>query len=61
MPGVIIEPLAGCIKWLPPKEDLVPDDPEIDDGCCNHPVVILSTVPRANKVDILIVSSLQRS
>ncbi|KAI0517463.1 hypothetical protein F5B22DRAFT_603058 [Xylaria bambusicola] len=57
MPGVIIEPIAGCIKWLPPKEDLVPDDPEIDDGCCNHPVVILSTVPRANKVDILIITS----
>ncbi|GAW21363.1 hypothetical protein ANO14919_108820 [Xylariales sp. No.14919] len=58
MPRVTIEQLAGCIKWLPPKEDLVPIDANIDDGCCNHPVVILSTVPRDRKVDILIITSL---
>ncbi|KAJ3580270.1 hypothetical protein NPX13_g303 [Xylaria arbuscula] len=44
--------------WLPSKEELVPTDTEIDDGCCNHPVVVLSTVPRAAKVDILIITSL---
>ncbi|KAI1368165.1 hypothetical protein F5Y08DRAFT_335938 [Xylaria arbuscula] len=57
MPGVVVEPLAGCIMWLPPKQDLVPIDNEIDDGCCNHPVVVLSTAARAAKVDILIITS----
>ncbi|KAI0478121.1 hypothetical protein F4859DRAFT_478677 [Xylaria cf. heliscus] len=57
MPGVILEPLAGCIKWLPRKRDLIPDDPNIDEGCCNHPVVILSTRPRNGRVQILIITS----
>ncbi|KAI1754017.1 hypothetical protein F4782DRAFT_494740 [Xylaria castorea] len=57
MPGVIDEPLAGCIKWLPHKENLIPADPNIDEGCCNHPVVILSTRPQNAKVQILIITS----
>ncbi|KAI0451615.1 hypothetical protein F5B21DRAFT_486613 [Xylaria acuta] len=57
MPGVIQEPLAGCIKWLPRKESLMPADPNIEEGCCNHPVVILSTRPQIGKVQILIITS----
>ncbi|KAI0903367.1 hypothetical protein F4823DRAFT_568769 [Ustulina deusta] len=57
MPGVILEPLAGCIKWLPRKDDLVPIDYAIDEGCCHHPVVILSTIPRNDRVEILIITS----
>ncbi|RWA14415.1 hypothetical protein EKO27_g664 [Xylaria grammica] len=60
MPGKILEPLeplAGCIKWLPHKDALVPPDPAIDEGCCNHPVVILSTGPWHGSVEILIITS----
>ncbi|KAI0428689.1 hypothetical protein F5Y09DRAFT_312293 [Xylaria sp. FL1042] len=57
MPGVIIEPLAGCIKWLPKKDQLVPKDPAIDEGCCQHPVVILSSKVHNGRVEILIVTS----
>ncbi|KAI0398993.1 hypothetical protein F4802DRAFT_591332 [Xylaria palmicola] len=58
MPGVIQEPLAGCIKWLPRKEELVPADLNIDEGCCNHPIVILSTRPVNGWVDFLTITSL---
>ncbi|KAI1425242.1 hypothetical protein F5Y12DRAFT_385006 [Xylaria sp. FL1777] len=57
MPGVILEPLAGCIKWLPRKLDLVPTDSAIDEGCCQHPVVILSTKPHNGRVEFLIITS----
>ncbi|KAI0814549.1 hypothetical protein GGR55DRAFT_632259 [Xylaria sp. FL0064] len=57
MPGVIIEPLAGCIKWLPKKDQLVPNDLAIDEGCCQHPVVILSSRARDGRVEILIITS----
>ncbi|KAJ8129662.1 hypothetical protein O1611_g3969 [Lasiodiplodia mahajangana] len=57
MPGVIEERLAGCIKWLPRRNELVPADPDIEEGCCHHPVVILSTRPRDTRVEILIITS----
>ncbi|KAI1283590.1 hypothetical protein F5Y07DRAFT_350055 [Xylaria sp. FL0933] len=57
MPGVIIKPLAGCIKWLPKKDQLVPNDFTIDEGCCHHPVVILSSQARNGRVEILIITS----
>ncbi|KAI1299497.1 hypothetical protein F5Y03DRAFT_366102 [Xylaria venustula] len=57
MPGVIVEPLAGCIKWLPRKDELKPADSTIDEGCCNHPVVILSTGTHNGIVEILVITS----
>ncbi|KAJ2995272.1 hypothetical protein NUW58_g1319 [Xylaria curta] len=57
MPGLIREPLAGCIKWLPRKDELVPADASIDEGCCQHPVVILSTKAQNGRVEILIITS----
>ncbi|KAI0530070.1 hypothetical protein GGR58DRAFT_494705 [Xylaria digitata] len=57
MPGVILEPLAGCIKWLPRKDELIPTEPDIEEGCCNHPVVVLSTQSRNGRVEILIITS----
>ncbi|KAI0118255.1 hypothetical protein GGR51DRAFT_498619 [Nemania sp. FL0031] len=57
MPGVIEERLAGCIKWLPRKHELVPADPDIEEGCCYHPVVILSSRARDNRVEFLIITS----
>ncbi|KAI0967544.1 hypothetical protein F4678DRAFT_445951 [Xylaria arbuscula] len=58
MPGVILEPLAGCIKWLPRKDKLIPaDSATIDEGCCNHPVVVLSTETRSGRVEVLIITS----
>jgi hypothetical protein len=52
MPGVIQEPLAGCIKWLPLKAKLVPANEDIDEGCCRHPVVILSSRAQDGRVTI---------
>ncbi|KAI1184384.1 hypothetical protein F5B17DRAFT_83502 [Nemania serpens] len=58
MPGVLVEErLAGCIKWLPRKEDLVQTDWEIEAGCLNHPVVTLSSQARNGRVEILIITS----
>ncbi|GAW23836.1 hypothetical protein ANO14919_134130 [Xylariales sp. No.14919] len=61
MPGIILDPLAGCIKWLPPKEELKPGDVGIDEGCCNHPVVVLSTRTHNSRVEILVITSLKGS
>ncbi|KAI0204914.1 hypothetical protein F4808DRAFT_412596 [Astrocystis sublimbata] len=58
MPGLIQEPIAGCIKWLPRKENLEPADPNIEEGCCNHPVVILSKRPQDERVQFLVITSL---
>lgn len=55
MPGVIVERLAGCIKWLPSKEELKQTEPEIEEGCYNHPVVVLSSQAHNGRVDFLIV------
>ncbi|KAI0435714.1 hypothetical protein F4803DRAFT_544586 [Xylaria telfairii] len=57
MPGVIQEPLAGCIKWLPDKKKLKSTESNIDEGCFNHPVVILSTRPQNGWVKVLIITS----
>ncbi|KAI1499909.1 hypothetical protein F5X99DRAFT_262858 [Biscogniauxia marginata] len=71
MPGVTISPtprghrepddyhphLAGCIKWLPPKEELKIADKSIEDGGYNHPIVILSPQPQDGKVTMLIMTS----
>ncbi|KAI2621041.1 hypothetical protein GGS21DRAFT_386828 [Xylaria nigripes] len=58
MPGVIEDPpLAGCIKWLPHKDKLPATELDVDEGCCNHPVVIISKKIRDKKVDILIITS----
>ncbi|KAI1129971.1 hypothetical protein F5Y10DRAFT_236713 [Nemania abortiva] len=57
MPGVIEERLAGCIKWLPHKNELRPADSEIDEGACHHPVVVLSTRVHDTRVEILILTS----
>ncbi|ORY63323.1 uncharacterized protein BCR38DRAFT_226616 [Pseudomassariella vexata] len=48
--------LAGCIMWLPRKEDINLDI-EIEDGCYNHPVVILSPQPKPKMVTLLLITS----
>lgn len=58
MTSVILEPLAGCIKFLPAKDTLATTDTDIQDGDYNHPVVILSPqVKNDGRVDILFVGS----
>ncbi|KAK4164623.1 hypothetical protein QBC43DRAFT_317259 [Cladorrhinum sp. PSN259] len=53
--------LAGTILWLPPQTDLSSHASlllAIDEGCYNHPVVVLSSCPDQKKeVKILIVTS----
>lgn len=57
--------LAGSILWLPRKLEI--DDHllvgvDIDKGCFNHPIVVLSTDQVGGKATILIVSiTIQRS
>ena len=51
--------LAGSILWLPRKVEI--DDHllvgvDIDKGCFNHPIVVLSTDQVGGKATILIVS-----
>jgi hypothetical protein len=53
--------MAGCILWLPKKDEI--DEHllvgvRMDDGCFNHPVVVLSADPVERKATILIVSIL---
>ncbi|KAH9884345.1 hypothetical protein F4778DRAFT_763287 [Xylariomycetidae sp. FL2044] len=48
--------LAGCISWLPHRQDLSMDA-VADEGWYNHPVVILSPQPEDGKVIILMLTS----
>ncbi|KAI0887708.1 uncharacterized protein GGS22DRAFT_88221 [Annulohypoxylon maeteangense] len=55
--------LAGCILWLPRKEDL-PDnrdeyDSDLQEDRCNHPVVVLSPYLEDGKVVYLMMTSLK--
>lgn len=53
--------LVGCILWLPTKDRIdhrLLVGVDIDDGCFNHPVVVLSTDLAEGKAIILIVSVL---
>ena len=50
---------AGCILWLPKKDDIdqsLLTGFNIDNGCFNHPVVVLSTGSSGRKAMVLIVS-----
>jgi len=49
--------IAGQIMWLPSPAEVICDTPLVlDEGCFNHPVLILSSCPDKNKhVRILIV------
>jgi hypothetical protein len=53
------EVLEGHILWLPKKEDIRPRklvaDLKFDDGCYNHPVVILSTDELNRTATVLLV------
>ncbi|KAH6984270.1 hypothetical protein BKA56DRAFT_580821 [Ilyonectria sp. MPI-CAGE-AT-0026] len=49
--------LAGKIMWLP-KQGELQCDLGIDDGCYNHPVVVLSPFPESEKVVVLLITSL---
>ncbi|KPM42502.1 hypothetical protein AK830_g4042 [Neonectria ditissima] len=49
--------LPGRIMWLPKQEQLQ-YDLTIDDGCYNHPVVILSPYPQDEDVIVLLITSL---
>ncbi|KAI1633525.1 hypothetical protein F4809DRAFT_583012 [Biscogniauxia mediterranea] len=49
--------LAGCIKWLPPKDELSSVPKGFDEGGLNHPVVVLSPKSQNGKVTILIMTS----
>ncbi|KAI1435170.1 hypothetical protein GGR50DRAFT_694499 [Xylaria sp. CBS 124048] len=33
MPGLIQDQIAGCIKWLPPKDELKASELDVDEGC----------------------------
>ncbi|KAI0391286.1 hypothetical protein F5Y17DRAFT_460951 [Xylariaceae sp. FL0594] len=58
MAGLAKQKLAGRIKWLPPKDEIYPDEPGLYKGCCDHPVVILSSrADIAGRVDFLIQST----
>jgi hypothetical protein len=57
MPGVILEPLAGCIKWPPAKGKLAMIDTESDNGDYDHPVVVLTYQPQDGRVDISILGA----
>jgi hypothetical protein len=49
---------AGCILWLPKKDDIEQrflTGFDIDDGCFNHPVLVLSTRSSGRKAMVLIV------
>lgn len=51
--------LAGCILWLPKKDQIdqhLVIGLDIDDGCFNHPVVVLSVDPEERNATVLIVS-----
>lgn len=51
--------LAGCVLWLPKKDDIdqcLLEGTNIDEGCFHHPVVILSTNSVEGKATVLIVS-----
>ncbi|KAH7130992.1 hypothetical protein EDB81DRAFT_950411 [Dactylonectria macrodidyma] len=50
--------LAGKIMWLPKQSELQ-RDLGIDDGCYNHPVVVLSPFPESEKVIVLLITSLK--
>lgn len=53
--------LAGCILWLPRKDQTdqhVVIGSYIDDGCFNHPVVVLSVDLEGRTATVLIVSSI---
>ncbi|KAI5859260.1 hypothetical protein GGS23DRAFT_327218 [Durotheca rogersii] len=66
-PSVVATPpsrqqLAGGIWWLPPKDKLTGnDDPDLDEGKCNHPVVILSPQLENGQVVFLIVTSFKET
>lgn len=50
---------AGTILWLPAKDDIAKEHLEvagtIDDGCFDHPVLILAVKPGKKEVVILMV------
>ncbi|KAH7118580.1 hypothetical protein B0J13DRAFT_532658 [Dactylonectria estremocensis] len=50
-------PLAGKVMWLPKRGELQ-CDLGIEDGCYNHPVVVLSPFPESEKVVVLLITSL---
>ena len=50
--------LAGKIMWLPKQEQL-DLDLGIDDGCYNHPVVVLSAFTEDDKVIVLLVRTMR--
>ena len=52
------EPQPGNIYWLPAKDKIIPDlltHLEIDDGCFDHPVIVLFRDSTEQKATILIV------
>lgn len=51
----------GCILWLPKKAEINEHllvDFDINNGCFNHPVVVLSTNLNQGKATVFIVSTL---
>ena len=53
-----LESQPGHIYWLPAKDQITPDlltDLEIEDGCFNHPVIVLFGDSTEQKATILIV------
>ncbi|KAI1751947.1 hypothetical protein F4782DRAFT_540520 [Xylaria castorea] len=57
MPEWTRTPLAGCIKWLPPKDELAVNDAILDDGCYNHPVLILTSHLPDGKAEMFVITS----
>lgn len=59
LPQQLPKQLAGCILWLPRKEDLPNNrdecDSDLEEDRCNHPVVVLSPHLEDGKVVYLMV------
>ncbi|KAI0899057.1 hypothetical protein F4806DRAFT_323172 [Annulohypoxylon nitens] len=62
LPQQLPKQLAGCILWLPRKEDLPNNrdecDSDLEEDRCNHPVVVLSPHLEDGKVVYLMMTSL---
>ncbi|OAL02754.1 hypothetical protein IQ06DRAFT_303404 [Phaeosphaeriaceae sp. SRC1lsM3a] len=53
--------LEGTIAWLPPRQNIQPEHSlgaeALDDGCFNHPVLILAADNARNEAVVLIITS----
>lgn len=55
----VVPSLEGQIKWLPKKEELEAGISGLEDGCYNHPVVILSKTEESDGTVLVLIVSQQ--